>query len=172
MRPARTPVQPGVGADEKCCGDGSRSDLFSVNESGEASTRRRIGFRAVKPVLSLGSGRSRARGLAPGQTGLFWPGGLRGARGLPVATASAATPHRQRYGRKPADADRPRRRRTQINDPPGHERTAIVDPHYHGAAVAIVDDGDARAEWQCPMSRCHGARIHALPTRGAIAAVD
>jgi hypothetical protein len=72
-----------------------------MNESGEALTRRRIGFRAVKPVLSLGSGGSRARGLAPGQKGLFWPGAYAGRAVPRVAQVQPPRPTDNDTGARP-----------------------------------------------------------------------
>src|SRR6202043_1504344 len=88
------------------------------------------------------------------------------------ALPSVATPNRQRYRRNTADADRPRRRRAQIDDPAAHERATIVDPPPHGAPIATVDDGAAGAEGQRAMGGSHAARVHMLAACGLAAAVD
>jgi hypothetical protein len=85
---------------------------------------------------------------------------------------SAAAANRQRYRRKAADADRPCRRRAQIDDTAAHERATIGDPHHHGATVATIDDGDAGAEWQRAMGGGHAVRFHMLAACGLAAAVD
>jgi hypothetical protein len=63
------------------------------------------------------------------------------------------------------------RRGTEIDHPTVHEWSAIVDAHRHGPAVAAIDDGHLRAEWQRAVRGCHLAGIHNLAGRGLAVAV-
>jgi len=53
-----------------------------------------------------------------------------------------------------------------------HERAAVVDPHRHGTAVAVVDHRHHGAEWQGAVGGRHGAGVHVLAACGAAVAVD
>src|SRR5690606_12876953 len=50
----------------------------------------------------------------------------------------------------------------KIYDPALDERSAIIDPHDDGFAVALVGDLDLRAEGKRAMCRCHGGGVHTL----------
>jgi hypothetical protein len=51
-------------------------------------------------------------------------------------------------GGQAVNVKRTSRRGTEIDHPTVHEWSAIVDAHHHRAAVAAIDDGHLRAEWQ------------------------
>src|SRR3954454_13398357 len=66
-------------------------------------------------------------------------------------------------------ADDQRRALRNVDDAPAAERSAVVDPHDHGAAGALVRDLEAGAEGHAAMGGPQRLAVEALAVRGAAA---
>jgi hypothetical protein len=80
--------------------------------------------------------------------------------------------HDERHGGQAVNVECTSRRGTEIDLPTVHEWSAIVDAHRRRPAVAAIDDGHLRAEWQRAVRGCHLAGIHNLAARGLAVAVN
>ncbi len=85
---------------------------------------------------------------------------------VPVAPRLTLVGARERDRREPRERQGSRPCRRQIDDAAADERPAIVDPHHHRLAVALVGDAHHRAERQRAMRGGQAAGICALAARG------
>src|SRR5262245_50373452 len=74
----------------------------------------------------------------------------------------------QRHSRQSAKSESTRRCRGQVDDAAPHERSTIIDPHGHAAAVAFICHAHASAKRQRAMRRCETIRLSAFATGGTL----
>ncbi len=72
-----------------------------------------------------------------------------------------------RHMRESGKAQCVRGRGRQIDNPAVNERPAIVDPHYHGAAVTVIGDAHHGAERQTAMRGREARRPRVAALSGA-----
>src|SRR5215471_8993013 len=70
----------------------------------------------------------------------------------------------QRHARQSAESESTRRCRAQVDDAAPHERSTIIDPHGHAAAVAFICYAHAGAKRQRAMCRCETIWLSAFAT--------
>jgi len=77
----------------------------------------------------------------------------------------------QLYRRKAGKAQGARRRRRDVDNPPPHERTAVIDPHSNAAPIAPIGHAHVRAECQLAMRSGKSAGICPFAARGFSAGI-
>ena len=77
----------------------------------------------------------------------------------------------QGHRRQSIHLERVCRRRAEIDHPPMHEGTAVIDPHNRRAAVTAIDDCHFGAKRQRTVRCRHGARTHLFAARGIMVAI-
>src|SRR5262249_47623089 len=77
----------------------------------------------------------------------------------------------QRHSRQSAKSKSTRRCRGQVDDAAPHERSTIIDPHGHAAAVAFICYAHAGAKRQRAMRRCETIRLNAFAAGGTLTTI-